>query len=104
MENYLNIIETLKEKFENELRILGLKIRNELVVPVCSKHGLKFFSGNKIFFFARGEEVYDNVSQLIAANSKADQNLQNDLKPILELLHTEISHNDYVGFYVGNVR
>lgn len=54
-EKYTQEVNVIKERFDNDLQELGLRIRNEVVAPACKNHGLKFFSGNGTFFFAKGE-------------------------------------------------
>ncbi len=99
-EKYTQQVNVIKERFDNDLQELGLRIRNEVVAPACKNHRLKFFSGNGTFFFARGEETYSEVRDL----ERASKTLRETLEPIINLLNTEIVHNDYLGFYVGQVR
>lgn len=98
MEKYTKQVAVIKERFDNDLQELGLLIRNEVVAPACKDHGLKFFSGNGTFFFAKGDTTYSDISDL------RDNAVGKALKPIIDLLNTEITHNDYLGFYVGDVR
>lgn len=101
-EKYTEQVTVIKERFDNDLQELGLRIRNEVVAPACKNHGLKFFSGNGTFFFAKGERTYSDV--LDPDFKSAPKALREALEPIINLLNTEITHNDYLGFYVGDVR
>ena len=94
--------ETLK-RHEEELCALGEKVRAELVIPACRKHRLTFTSGMGTFFFSKGEHHYGNrddvecgdaASRALSAAAKAT------IAPILDLLNEEISHNNYLGYYV----
>lgn len=101
-EIYFKEFQVVKDRFDNDLQNLGLKIRNNVVLPACKKHGLQFYSGNGIFFFCKGNTIYQDV--LDPEFKSAPKKLYNDLEPILNLLNTRITHDDYLGYYVGDVR
>jgi len=102
-EKYTQEVNVIKERFDNDLQELGLRIRNEVVAPACKNHGLKFFSGNGTFFFAKGDITYSDSFTFNTDHLQHDP-IGKALKPIIDLLNTEITHNDYLGFYVGQVR
>jgi hypothetical protein len=102
MEKYSEQVEAIKQRFDNDLQELGERIRNEVVAPACKNHRLKFFAGNGTFFFSKGKKTYADV--LDPDFQSAPKAIRETLKPIIDLLNTEITHNDFLGYYVGDVR
>lgn len=102
MEKYSEQVKAIEERFYNDLQELGERIRNEVVAPACKNHRLKFLSGNGTFFFSNGKKTYGDLGD--ADLESAPKKLREVLKPIIDLLNTEITHNDYLGYYVESVR
>lgn len=114
LDKYIKEAADIEDRFEDSLQELGLQIRNEVVLPACKKHGLKFLSGNGNFFFQRDKEVYADVLDL------PDNEVGKAIRPILELLNqavtigtfltvsaspmfTEVTRHNHLGHYVGRV-
>lgn len=102
---------------ESALDLLGRKIRAEIVQPVCKKHKLIFVSGNGTFFFRRRtknnnfdavELTYGNRVDLNQAVPHGYRDLSVSAKerlgPILDLLNEEISHGQYLGYLIDDVK
>ena len=97
MKEYADALDILQKKFDEDVSALAEKLRQEVIIPVCKKHRLKFLSGMGRFFFYRGEKTYNDT------HDHMSDSLREDLKPIFDLLNTEVSHNQYLGYYVDDV-
>lgn len=84
--------------FADRLDALGHEIRRDVVEPLCCKYGLKFFSDNGNFFFAKGEAVYDTDASL------PNDEMGCELALVMELLNQQFLNADYLGFHVASVR
>ncbi len=98
MKQYEKALDILQKKFEENISALADQIREDVIIPVCKKHKLIFISGMGSFFFARGDKTYTDT------HDRMSDSLREDLVPILNLLNTEVTHNQYLGFYVDDVR
>ena len=100
-----------------ELGMLGEKVRAEIVKPVCKKYKLNFVVGNGEFFFRKKktknkgfdavEPRYGNCEDLVQDVPPGYRGLSDSakkaLKSILALLNEEISHGQYLGYFVRGV-
>jgi hypothetical protein len=96
-QGYERILCKLQETFDKQVSDLAERIRTEVIVPMCQKHQLTFLSGMGRFFFSRDKENYSDEYD-------TPDELKFDLVPILNLLDQEVSHNQYLGYYVSDVK
>lgn len=94
MKAYTDALNVLQKKFDEDVSDLAEKIRQEVIKPVCEKHKLRFLSGMGTFFFYRGKKTYG------AAHDQMSDALRADIMPIIDLLNTEVSHNQVLGYFV----
>lgn len=87
-------IEKATKAFEEQLSKIAEEVREQLVIPICRKRGLIFLSGNADFFFCD-----EHVHYADSLNSEAPA----DVRRALKVLETEITHANYLGFYVESV-
>jgi hypothetical protein len=102
-DQYLSALKAARAKFEREVSELAEKIRDQVIIPLCLKHGLTFISGNGTFFFTdvKGNDyTSDDVDAAYAGNKK----IHKAVSGVLHLLNEEVSHNQVLGYYVGDVR
>lgn len=100
LKSYEKKADDIRKRYDKELEELGEKVRAEVITPVCKKLELEFLSGNGTFCFCYRDQTYAQQYEL----EQAPQALRRALTPILELLNKRLDHNDYLGFYVGNVQ
>lgn len=93
-------LEFLQKEFDSKVQALADRVRQELVVPVCKIHGLRFISGMGTFFFSKGKV---NVGSLPTGYDEERLNEQCNLSPIMEILDLEVSHGQYLGYWVSDV-
>jgi hypothetical protein len=98
LKNKIDIISQTKEK---SLKKLGEEIRKEIILPLCKKFNLEFFSHSDSFAFFKKNE---NVSFCAFGYcQELPRNLKKHVGPVVELLSTEVGRNNCIGFYVSDV-
>lgn len=97
MKRFKKAFEAVEAAHQAALENLAEDVRVNLIMPVCKKHKLGFLSGMGTFFFSKG-----NLT--IASKEDALQHRMRVLIPILEVLNLEVSHGQYLGFWVGDVK
>lgn len=103
---YYLAVERAQEDFVRACSRIGEQIREELIVPACSKHKMIFLSGNGDFYFEYEEwriESQDSFKYVSNRPSKEMVLLKSDLTPILDVLNIPIGRIDLVGHFVANV-
>ena len=98
LDKYIKEAADIEDRFEDSLQELGRRIRNEVVLPACKKHGLTYLCGNGSCYFIRGKEAYSDAFNL------PDNKAGKEIRPILEMLDTQVSYGKYLGYYVASVR
>jgi len=97
MKAYTEALDIIKRKFDDEVYDLGKKVREEVILPVCKQHKLRYVQGMGRFFFSRGDKTYGDASDNMSAA------LREVLTPIFELLNSEVYDNQVLGYYVDDV-
>lgn len=112
-------LKALQEQLEKDLDALGDKIGREIVVPVCAKYKLAFVTIQGNFWFmkkkyTKNQNDWHNAprygdSEELSDPIDADYDDISDaakeaLRPILDLLNMEVSHNQFLGYYVDEVK
>jgi len=95
---YIETLTNIQSDFDNRVSELGERVRVEVIIPLCQKHNLTFTSGMGRFFFTTTSDTDFEYSWELKGKWK------NLLTPVLDLLNTEVSRNQYLGYYVGDVR
>lgn len=96
MNNFEKELKLLQEEFDRKVTKLAEEVRAELVIPACHKYKLDFISGMGRFLFFRGELQIADEDDAKRYNIPA-------LKPIFEVLNLEVSHGQYLGYWVSDV-
>lgn len=89
VDNYKVSLKKIKNVFKFNLEDLGIKIRRELIIPICQKHDL-IFSPTLYFSDKNGVLSLDFIEKF-------------GLQPIIDLLKTNISESEYLVEYVDKV-
>ena len=94
MKKYLDKLNDIQAKYDNDLQELGLCIRNEVIVPICKRHNYKFISGNGSYYFTE----MDDGNITLAKNN-------DDMISVFNLLNTTVDEDKdiTIGDYVGQV-
>lgn len=99
LDYFLKELNDTQEAFWQNISDLGAKIREQVIIPVCKRNKLEFTSGMGRFFFTTQNGQNYGESWELEGNR-----LQTALKPVFALLNQEITHNQYLGFFVSDVR
>ncbi len=98
---YQTELTQLMASFDDSLNRLGDKIRREVVTPACRQHKITFTSGMGTYYFSKGN---DNIGSVEDPEFKRlSKAAQETVRTVLTLLDQEISHGQYLGFFVGDV-
>lgn len=98
-DHFMKELQTAQDQFDQTISELGEEIRKQVIIPVCKRNKLEFISGMGRFFFTT------NLGKDIGDASEAEgTRLERVLKPIFDLLNEEVSHNQYLGYFVSDVR
>jgi hypothetical protein len=98
MKSYPEKIEAIVNTMERSLQDLGVKYRKEVIIPLCKKYKLDFFSGNGEFFFVPlygtdvGTSLYSWDDELLGAHPH--------LVPVFQILKIDIDYINYFGNYI----
>jgi len=96
-------LESIQADFRAKVEALADKVRTDLMIPVCRRHQLEFYSGNGTFFFDWEELQLSSLhTGLDTPEGRAIKRFR--LQSILEVLDLEVSHNNHLGFYCRDVR
>jgi hypothetical protein len=105
---YTRQLEMVLSNFDRDLDTLAETIRTDILIPFCRKYGATYTSGNGTFFITRGKHTYGAVDATLPEDHYFDNRLQgefaDDMRDIMALLNEDISHNDCLGYRVGDVR
>ena len=101
MKTWERKLEVIQGFFERSVSDLAKKFRKEVIKPLCQKHGLSFTSGMGTFFFSKGEV---NVGSSPHGEDEWQLYTDCNLKPVLDVLDLEVSHNQVFGYYVADVK
>lgn len=100
-ESLLAELKQAQETFDQEVFQICERLRDEVIIPVCRKHKLTFLSGMGTFFFSKGKQTYSGGYGI--TDARWGSKLIAELTPIFELLNTEVTHNQVLGYYVSDV-
>ena len=101
MKAWARKLEVIQGVFDRSVSDLAKKYRKEVIKPLCQKHGLEFTSGMGTFFFSKGKV---NVGSSPHGEDEWQLYIDCNLKPILDTLDLEVSHNQVFGYYVSDVK
>lgn len=100
MTAYNNAADALYRIFDAQMQELGVRIRTQLVLPLCKKHKLEYLAGmGTCCFYSTGKR---KLSMSNAFNARLEG--FPDIAAAFDTLDYEIHHNNLVGFYVPDVR
>lgn len=96
-------LDKLKNDFAKKVQALADEVREE-VSAICVKHKLDYLSGNGVMVFY-GSWGGDEVSIGNSRDAETDYDgAFSYLVKIFEVLELEIGRDDYLGYYVADVR
>lgn len=103
-------IEAINARHEEAILAIADRVREEQIIPICQKYGMRFLSGNGTFFFceARGSEKEFRIGSMEVEfdqdtlGRKVSRRFPRIAK-VLEMLDMEVGYNSCLGYYVGNV-
>lgn len=104
---YVNQLETFRQEYENKLDALGERVRAEVVAPLCRRFNLEYAAGMGTWCFygpRPSERTYSRRQYSSAEDCKPGSELAKVLPDVINLLNTEISQNDVLGFHVADVK
>jgi hypothetical protein len=102
-QQYLNSLLAAQCRFDKDVSALGEKIRTQVIIPLCQKHKLHFKSGMGAFFFVDANgRIYNDPHHDDCWYD--DPVIFQAVKPILLFLEEKVSHNQCLGYYVGDVK
>lgn len=83
---------------------LGRRVRRTMIMPLCKKHNLKFWSGNGDYWFEiAGKDKYTFPDDRIGTALDAIEAGLDYLVEVFKLLDAEVSYNAPFGCYVESV-
>lgn len=95
MSPYQKRLEELQKTFEKKVQILADKVRKEVLIPHCKKHGLCFYSGMGRFFFDKdGATITPDYAPKLVAKFELSQ--------LFQLLELEVKRNVLLGEYISD--
>ena len=98
-------LEALQEQFARDVTTLADEVRASHVEPLCRKYGVEFLSGNGTYGFYFGMGVGDlSIGGMDYEIAQAPKRMQRALREAFELLDLEVGRDDYLGYYVADVR
>jgi hypothetical protein len=104
--NYEKLLEQVEAEHTRALGGLAAKLRTEVILPLCKKHGLNFLSGNNNYAFytthtrwVRGGEPI----HIIRGVEDTPVRHRKEFKRAFHLLSLNVSEDWYLGFFVENV-
>lgn len=95
-------LDALLKQQERAIEAIGDKIRKQVIVPACHKHGLRFSSGGGSFDFVQlgpPRESYGNDDD-IRFSRHLTAAAKKDIRDILNLLHEDVWGKHSLGMYV----
>lgn len=107
MQTYINTANEIIATRDEALDSLGEKIRREVIIPLCRKYKLTFISGNGDFFFTSTKDAASYNGPIYSdpmSTPWPKGNQGKEMRVIFSLLNHEVARNDYIGYYVGDVR
>lgn len=83
---YRAILVNMRDKYYSDVTKYAKDVRDEVIIPVCKKHGLTYITGNGIFFFSKGNIDFRYQGDIEPCNSE----VKRDLKPVFRLLEESV--------------
>lgn len=99
LDHFLSQLQSAQDQFDQTVSELGEEIRKQVLIPVCKRNKLEFISGMGRFFFTTQDGKNYGESWELEGNR-----LQRVLKPVFALLNKEVTHGQYLGYFVSDVR
>jgi len=101
-------VEAINAKREEAILAIADRVREEQIIPICQKYGMRFLSGNGAFFFceAEGKEFRIGPMEVEFDQDTLGRKVSSRfprIAKVLEVLDMEVGYNSCLGYYVGNV-
>lgn len=101
---FLRLLKEAQGQFQLQVNVIADAIRAEVIMPVCQKHKLTFWSDNGDFWFTDKRNVdyrFDDPNEYPWDGASY---IQRAVAPILRLLNEEVAYAKCLGFYVEGVK
>lgn len=90
-------IEEINDARADALQALADEVREQLIVPICKKTGFNYMAGNGETMFSKGEIRLGSVDDCILDRHRK-------MIPALDLVCIEVGRDDYLGYYMSDVK
>lgn len=100
LQKYLTKWDRIYDRYCADVAELGEQVRTEVIIPLCRTYQLTFTSGMGSFFFTDS----DNYDYIDTRSPDFPPERKKVFAPVFTLLNQELTRNDYLGFYVADVK
>jgi DNA-binding transcriptional ArsR family regulator len=90
-------LQSIQDRFNQEIEELADEVRTEVILPICKRYKMTFFSGNGRFFFIDKKGGYIELAEDARGESRRA------VGHALKLLNEEVARGQYLGYFVGDV-
>lgn len=97
-------LQAIQLGYQTAIQALAGQYRAEVLVPFCKKYKLDFVSGNGTWFFIDLTQPCDSARSGFQDIEDAPRRVREVLRPVWNVLDFEVSRDDYLGYYVEEVR
>jgi len=105
-QQYIARLNTLTSEYNEKVNQLADEYRERVLVPLCKKKNLVFYSGNGTFFFLPvkfDDGSYLHPGENIENRTDAEEKKKSYLLPVFDVLYAEVGDRFVFGFYMSNV-
>jgi hypothetical protein len=93
-------------EYERKIEQLATEYRRDVLLLLCKKHQICFWSGMGDFYFCpmNDDRTRSGATWAVGDEVQAGIERKRYLIPVLEVLNQEIEHGQYFGYFVQDVR
>lgn len=88
-------VDDARAAFDHQVSLIAAEVRKNLVVPLCLRRDFTFVTGNGRYAFY-GKKNNEPCSY----SNSLDPDTPADVRRVLAVLDTEVTHGQYLGFFV----
>lgn len=100
-------LQSIQDETRRRIEALADRVREDVVIPLCRRYKLNFVAGNGTFYFFDPKlDVHHSVTPraMMSGSEVAMRARLPDVAEAFKILDLEVSHGDYLGFYITDVR
>lgn len=90
-----NAVAVEADRYNAAMALIAARVRNEIVIPACKKHGLRFTAHSGSFWF--NSIAADGPVRHLSAEWECDDAGVPELKAVIEVLLVSIDWNTTIG-------